>query len=912
MTGTAVSRRRRLFAPEVVQTSAMDCGPASLRCLLEGFGIQASYGRLREACQTDVDGTSIDTMEEVAVQLGLAATQVMIPADHVLRPETRSLPALVVVKRPNGENHFVVVWRRVGNFVQVMDPATGRHWTTCRQLLDQLYVHVQPVPASAWRRWAGTEDFLGPVRQRMAELGITGRTATRLIDAATSDESWHALAALDATVRMVASIVRSRGIKRGRHAAGVVEAFFDQARGEAENATRVVPAGYWSARPGTIAEDGTPFIHACGAVLVRVEGRIAATARTVDAGEGVEDGARGPTLSPELVAALKERPSRPLHELFRCLREDGLLAPAAIVACLVLSAGGVIAQAVVFRAFIDIGQSLGLGLQRTGAVGAVLVLLVGLMLLDAFTTTGLLRAGRRLEVRLRLAFLRKMPRLEDRYLQSRPTSDMAARCHSMHSLRFLPYMGGQFLRACLGLIFTTAGIIWLDPNVAALAIITGAVSVALPLLAQPFLSERDLRLRTHGGALSRFYLDAMLGLVAVRTHGAQDAVRREHEGLLVEWVRSGLSLQRVILVIEAVSALVGFGLAGWLMFSHLTREGASGSVLLLVYWALNLPVLGQAVALIARQYPAHRSVTMRLLEPLGALEHGQADASPSARSDSRQPAKAVCIRMDHVGTRVAGHDILYDIDLDIPAGRHVAIVGPSGAGKSTLVGLLLGWHRPASGRLLVDGQPLTGDRIRSLRRRTAWVDPAVQLWNRSLMENVRYGAVDERGRPIGTVIREAELRELLESLPDGLQTALGEGGTLISGGEGQRVRLARAMYREDVGLAILDEPFRGLDRPRRRQLLSRARDWWSGATLLCITHDVGDTALFDHVIVLDEGRIVEAGEPSALVDRKDSTYRAMLDAENEVREGSWSSVTWRRLNLDRGVLVESSAQGGRA
>src|ERR1700694_3394712 len=94
--------RRRLFIPEVVQTSAMDCGPASLKCLLEGFGIAVSYGRLREACQTDVDGASIDTLEVVAAQLGLEAEQVMLPEDHLLLPESAVLPAVVVVRSPNG------------------------------------------------------------------------------------------------------------------------------------------------------------------------------------------------------------------------------------------------------------------------------------------------------------------------------------------------------------------------------------------------------------------------------------------------------------------------------------------------------------------------------------------------------------------------------------------------------------------------------------------------------------------------------------------------------------------------------------------------------------------------------------------------------------------------------------------
>src|ERR1700690_1180672 len=110
--------RRRIFVPEVVQTSVMDCGPASLKCLLEGFGIPVSYGRLREACQTDVDGTSIDTMEEAAVQLGLNAEQIMVPADHVLAPEADLLPAIVVVRLASGSTPFVVAWRPAGPLVE--------------------------------------------------------------------------------------------------------------------------------------------------------------------------------------------------------------------------------------------------------------------------------------------------------------------------------------------------------------------------------------------------------------------------------------------------------------------------------------------------------------------------------------------------------------------------------------------------------------------------------------------------------------------------------------------------------------------------------------------------------------------------------------------------------------------------
>ena len=96
-------------------------------------------------------------------------------------------------------------------------------------------------------------------------------------------------------------------------------------------------------------------------------------------------------------------------------------------------------------------------------------------------------------------------------------------------------------------------------------------------------------------------------------------MRREHEGLLVEWARAGIGLQRAVVVIEGVQLLTGFGLAAWLLFNRLGRGGEPGAALLIAYWALNLPILGQELAHAAWQYPGHRNVTLRLLEPLGAL-----------------------------------------------------------------------------------------------------------------------------------------------------------------------------------------------------------------------------------------------------------------------------------------------------
>jgi ATP-binding cassette subfamily B protein len=158
------------------------------------------------------------------------------------------------------------------------------------------------------------------------------------------------------------------------------------------------------------------------------------------------------------------------------------------------------------------------------------------------------------------------------------------------------------------------------------------------------------------------------------------------------------------------------------------------------------------------------------------------------------------------------------------------------------------------------------------------------------------------------VIETAELQRVLERLPEGFETRLGEGGGLVSGGEGQRVRLGRALLRGGTRLAILDEPFRGLDREQRRELLQRVRRFWRDATLLCITHDVSETRAFDRVLVIEGGKIVEDDHPAALAEKSGSRYRALLDAERAVQLSGWSRGAWRRLRLDNGNICSQTLE----
>ena len=889
-----MSRRRRRLAPEVVQTSAMDCGPACLSSLLEGHGVRASYGRLREACQTDLDGTSIDTLEEAAVTLGLDAEQVMLPADHLLLPEAAALPAIVVVRQPSGLTHFVIAWRRHGRWLQVMDPATGRRWPTTARFLSELYIHQLPVPAAAWREWAGGDESRAALTARLERLGLGRRRRARLIDAADAEPGWAPLAALDAAIRMVQSIVDGGGLTAGRSAGALVASLTEQAAAEAHGEPSSVPDAYWSVRPAPTSpeaqeEAANPDEQLLlrGAVLVRCKGRR-------------DEPTPAAELSPELAAAVSEPPSRPGRALWGLVRSSGKPALAALAGLMVLATGGVVFEAMLFRSFFDVGGELGLTAQRFAGIGALLAFLAALLLLEWPVTRGVMRLGRQLESRLRMAFLDKIPRLGDRYFRSRLTSDLASRCHSVHRLRLLPELGEGLGRTLFELMLTAAAIVWLDPGTLPLALAAVATALVLPLLALPWLTERDLREREHAGALSRFYLDALLGLVPLRTHGARRAVEREHESLLVEWVSARLGREKMIVGLDTILLPVLLGLVGWILVDHLARRDLTSGVLLLVFWSLALFSLGRMAALLlAHQYPSHRSIALRLLEPLGAPE----EEEPPAAARAPEGTGPVAVHLDRVAVKVAGHGILEGIDLQIAPGEHLAVVGPSGAGKSSLVGLFLGWYQPAEGELLIDDRPLDADRLAALRRATAWVDPQVQLWNRPLLDNLLYGG-GEAATEVGQVVRQAELLELLQELPDGLQTPLGESGALVSGGEGQRIRLGRAMLRRGVRLAILDEPFRGLARDQRRGLLDRARRLWADATLLAVTHDIEETLYFDRVLVIENRRLVEDGRPTELAEQPDSAYRRLLRDEHRVRAALWADAGWRRLRVEGGRILE--------
>ena len=869
---------RRLLAPEVVQTSAMDCGPAALASLLLGFDIPVSYERLRELCQTSIDGTSIDVIEETANLLGLEAEQVLVPLDHLLLSEANCLPGIVVVSTNKRSTHFVVAWKRTLGRVALMDPARGRRWPRSHDLIDEVYVHTQSVPAKDWTAWAESPDFTAPLARRLLDLGLSRSEAEVRITSAAEQNSWSDWGLLDAATRLTQSLVTSGALLRGKEAKNFLVGCLETGGSKSH-----IPDRWWCVRPDPSVEDHLLFT---GAVVVRALGKSSTPPQA------------------ELHSDLFRVTAKPIQSatrrLVRLLKGEEPVALTLLAINIAIAATVVVFEAILFRGLLDLQKDVTDVPQRLEVFGAVL-LLVGLgVLLRLDSDSRCRRLGLRVETNLRMRLFRKLPLLHDRFLRSRPISDMAQRVHELRQARAAIKLGALSLRGAFEVLLTGVGMALLHPPMSGWIAAAVFAGVAVPLLALSAVSEKDHRVRTHEGALSRFLFDSLKGLSAVRAHRAERAIDVQHEELLESWKASRMSLDRMRIGTDAIQLALVLAIMIGVVLHYLATVPRAVDALLLGYWGLELAFRCRVMVTGVRQFSLKANAVARILEPLETAPR-PTDTPASSEGSASSLTQAMALRLQGIEVRAGGHPLLEEIDLEIPAGQHVAIVGPSGAGKTTLIGTILGWHRPNQGSLFVDGHPVTEERLNALRNRVAWVDPSIQLWNTTLLDNLRYGTEESSHSDWSEFFERIELRGIVQALPEGLQTPLGESGLTLSGGEGQRVRLGRALRRQGTGLVLLDEAFRGLGRAQRTRLLERARSHWNSATLLCVTHDVSATTNFDRILVIEEGKITEDGTPTDLQE-PGSRYSELLRAEGSIQTDLWGLPDWRRLWIQEGRL----------
>ena len=219
--------------------------------------------------------------------------------------------------------------------------------------------------------------------------------------------------------------------------------------------------------------------------------------------------------------------------------------------------------------------------------------------------------------------------------------------------------------------------------------------------------------------------------------------------------------------------------------------------------------------------------------------------------------------------------VLHGISLRIAPGERVGLVGPSGAGKSTLVNLLLHFYDPAAGRILIDGQDIAGITQESLRTHIAMVTQDTSLLHRSIRENIRYGRPQATEAQIIAAAKRAAAHEFIVGLEDwhgrrGYDAHVGERGVKLSGGQRQRIALARVILK-DAPILILDEATSALDSEVEAAIQEQLDALMEGRTVIAIAHRLSTIARMDRLVVLDQGRIVEAGSHAELL-RRNGVY----------------------------------------
>ncbi len=526
------------------------------------------------------------------------------------------------------------------------------------------------------------------------------------------------------------------------------------------------------------------------------------------------------------------------------------------------------------------------GLRNGLAGGAVwyllpLALAVGLKALFAYLATRIghdTSFGIMAELRSRL--FRHLEALAPGYLVQRRTGDVvAAAIADVETLEL--FFAHNIPATAVALFVPTTILIVVAALAWPVALLLAPLALAaaiVPRLVKRRIERQSDVLRRELGEVNALFVDSLQGLPTLAAFGHEQAqaaqigaASRRAGAASVAVARLG-GLQSAASELVAATALLAVLGAGGVAVVSGTLSFSSFVVLFVLSIQLFQPILALN-ELLERLHPA-----LAAARRIFAILEAQPEVADRAATSTARPADGTVAFQDVTFAYAPGLSPATDgVTFTVPAGQCAALVGPSGAGKSTLIHLLQRFWDPQAGRILLGGVDVRELPLAALRDQIAVVPQDVYLFNVSILENLRLGRPDATREQVEAAARAANIHDFIAGLPDGYNTVVGERGARLSGGQKQRLAIARALLK-DAPVLLLDEATSNVDTETEQLIQEALARLMAGRTSIVIAHRLATIRCADLVLVLDRGRLVEAGPPADLL-AQDGAFAALLRAQ---------------------------------
>ena len=532
--------------------------------------------------------------------------------------------------------------------------------------------------------------------------------------------------------------------------------------------------------------------------------------------------------------------------------------------CLVLAAACSLSIPWTVKSAVDALERYGRDARLGGYVAVILLLAVGHGLARLGSRFAILGAGQWVEHDIRTDLYAYLQTLPPAFYHRHRTGDLMSRAsNDISALRALAGFGCVMLAGTSLTFIGTIGAMWsIDPRLMLYAMSPFPVLILIAKRFHQDVEARSLAVQEQLGVLSTKVQENLTGMPVVRAYTMEERETAEFERLNREFLGKSVALARIQAVSWPLMGLIS-GLGALIVLWLGGKAVVDGRISLGAFVAFNgylaqlawpTIALGWTLGNVRRGLAAMKRVAEILTARPAAVvvpDGGEAVAS------RRLPAGDIEFRnlsFAYEGRAAA----LSGVSLRVPEGSMVAVVGPTGSGKSTLGALLVRLFEPPRGAVWLGGVDVHDLPLEVLRRAVGYVPQEAFLFSRSLRDNVRLADEEAGDDKIRAAARTAGLDEDVQGFPRGWDTVVGERGLTLSGGQRQRVALARALV-GDPPYLVLDDVLASVDAGKEWEILRSLRDAVGGRTTLLMTHRLRAAQEADWVVVLDEGRVVEAG-----------------------------------------------------